>query len=213
MAYFIDEDEVQTPPAPASAQPHFTRKPAATSADKRPNRYGGKCTKCSAWVEAGAGYLTGRAGAWTTEHIECPSEDAPAAPVSTSAHKGDLPEGRFTVQFADGTYKTLRVRRQDEDANFMPGRLVLSYLSGSDNDSDYTSFAHVDEGGNTRVWKKYRQNSSLIEALKVLVGSPTAAREAYAEQSGCCSRCGRTLTVPTSLHAGLGPECAKKVDL
>jgi len=209
MAYF----ETETVETVSSPRPNFTRTPAATSADKRPNRYGGKCTKCSAWVEAGAGYLTGRAGAWTTEHIECPSEDAPAAPVSTSAHKGDLPEGRFTVQFADGTYKTIRIRRQDEDAQFMPSRLVLSYLSGSDNDSDYTSFAHVDEGGNTRVWKKYRQNTALVEALKVLVGSPTAAREAYAEQSGCCSRCGRTLTVPTSLHAGLGPECAKKVDL
>ena len=139
--------------------------------------------------------------------------EAPVSPVGTSAHTSAFPEGRFTVQFENGDYKTIRVRRQDEDATFMPGRLVLSYLSGSDNDSDYTSFAHVDEGGNTRVWKKYRQNSSLIEALKVLVGSPTAAREAYAEQSGCCSRCGRTLTVPTSLHAGLGPECAKKVDL
>jgi len=204
MAYFIDEDVA---PAAPAAKPNFTRTPATTSTDRRPNRYGGKCTKCNVWVEAGAGYLTGRAGAWTTEHIECPSE----APVSINAHTFAVAEGRYTIQFETGGYKTLRVRRQDDDADFKPGLLLISFLSGSDNDRDYTSFAHVEADGTTRVWKKYRQSHDLVEALKVLIGSPTAAREAYAEQSGCCSRCGRTLTVPTSLHAGLGPECAKKV--
>lgn len=30
--------------------------------------------------------------------------------------------------------------------------------------------------------------------------------------SNTCARCGRLLTVPTSVHAGFGPECAKKME-
>jgi hypothetical protein len=210
MAYFIEEEtETLSTPAP---KPNFKRNNPAAPANRRPNRYAGKCIKCGARVEAEAGYLAGSPGAWAAEHKDCNEVTAPAATAAATATFA-VAEGRYTVQFENGSYKTLRVRRQDEDADFMPGRLVVSFLSGSDNDRDYTSFGHVDDDGTTRIWKRYRQNTELVEALKVLIGSPTAAREAYAEQSGCCSRCGRTLTVPTSLHAGLGPECAKKVDL
>jgi hypothetical protein len=205
MAYFIDEDVAPAAPAP---KPNFTRSNPHQS--KRPNRYAGKCVNCHGYVEAGAGWLTGNPGNWGCEHINCGMvEETPTAPAPASTFA--VAEGRYTVQFENGSYKTLRVRRQDEDADFKPGLLLVSFLSGSDNDRDYTSFAHVEDDGTTRVWKRYRQSPDLVEALKVLIGAPTAAREAYAEQSGCCSRCGRTLTVPTSLHAGLGPECAKKV--
>jgi hypothetical protein len=34
-----------------------------------------------------------------------------------------------------------------------------------------------------------------------------AAGIAYAEMSKRCRRCGRVLTVPTSLHRGFGPDC------
>jgi len=29
-------------------------------------------------------------------------------------------------------------------------------------------------------------------------------------EQGRCKRCGKTLTDPTSVHRGLGPECVKK---
>jgi hypothetical protein len=29
-------------------------------------------------------------------------------------------------------------------------------------------------------------------------------------RENACYRCGRTLTVPASVHRGLGPECARK---
>jgi len=214
MAYFIEE-ETETPSTPAP-KPNFKRNNPAAPANRRPNRYAGKCTMCGGWVEAGAGWLTGNPGNWGAKHTDCgtpAAQSTPAPAVSTDANPFSVPEGRYTVQFSDGSYRTLRVRLQDEDSQFMPGKILISYLAGSDNDRDYTSFANVDDRGSVKVWRKHRQNTSLVEALKVLIGSPTSAREAYAEQSGCCSRCGRTLTVPTSLHAGLGPECAKKVDL
>lgn len=136
----------------------------------------------------------------------------PAAPVQ-QAIEGTTPliEGKFTVVFDDESYKTLRVRRQREDAKFMPGRMLVGHLTGSDNEADYTNVGHVAEDGRVVIWKKHQGNAKLAEAVRVLVGDPRAAAQAYAEHSGSCSKCGRTLTVPASLNAGLGPECAKKV--
>jgi hypothetical protein len=192
-----------------SQQPAFRTN--RTMSQGFPNKYAGTCERCRARVEVGEGITTKVDGQWVVNHRgDClaQAEPAPAAPAR-SAFK--VPDGRYTVTFADGTYKTLRVRTQDEDADFMPGRAILGYLSGANNDSDYTQFAHVDETGTIRVWSKHRENTALREAVKVLIDSPQASALAYAEQSGCCARCGRTLTVPSSLHAGFGPECATKV--
>lgn len=149
---------------------------------------------------------------FTQPRIERPNYrdmDRPAQPVR------ELVEGRFTVSFADGSYRTLRVQRQDADDKFMPGRLLISYLSGSDNDNDYTGFAHVTERGTVVIWKKHRENTSLDEAVKVLAGDPKAAAQAYFEQTGECVACGRTISRPDSIedakiNGGLGPDCVKR---
>lgn len=179
-----------------------------------PNKYASNCERCHGRVEAGQGLTTKEDGQWVVRHQgDCLQQTLPVEPPVSSIPQSafPVPEGRYTVSFADGSYKTIKVGRQHEDSEFMPGRLILSYLSGSDNDSDYTSFAHVLENGTVVVWKKHRENETLRESVKVLLGSPQAAALAYAEQSGCCARCGRTLTVPVSLNMGYGPECAKRL--
>lgn len=180
----------------------------------RANKFGGKCGKCGSYVQENAGVLTGGRGNWGVEHKpgECPSADAPAPAERTVSNPGafPVPDGRYTVIW-ENHYKTMRVQTQDEFATFMPGKVVLKYLSGSNNDHDYTSFAHVDEHGNVRVWKKFQDRADLREAVKVLMGDPKAASKAYAAESGQCGRCGRTLTTPESLSAGIGPECASKL--
>jgi hypothetical protein len=202
MATF-ETEIVETPMSPT---PHFRTNPNSRQPQRRTNKFGGKCVNCYGWVEAGQGYLSNApsGGKWAVEHRDC-SADEGVTPMNFK-----VPEGRYTIQFEDGSYRTLRVRKQDDTDDFMPGKVLLSYLSGANNDSDYTSFAHV-AGSEVKIWKRHRHNHELIEAVKVLLDSPDRARESYAERSGCCSRCGRTLTVPTSLHAGLGPECAKKM--
>lgn len=200
-------------------RPTFGRRHAVTP-EPRTNGYPGKCTGCGQWVEATKGLLSGSAGAWTVTHRagECHSPvDADVEPVTKPVVTAQpvtfaVPEGRYTVEFENGDYRTLKVSKQDDDADFMPGRFILAFLSGSNNDRDYTRFAHVDEAtGNVKPWRKYADNLELREAVRVLVGDPRGASQAYAEASSSCSRCGRSLTVPASLHAGLGPECAKKV--
>lgn len=119
--------------------------------------------------------------------------------------------GTFTVEFANGEYETLRFRRQAPDSTFMPGRLVVGFLSGPDNTNDFQQFGHVDERGQLRIWRRYSNLSGgrKDQAARIVLGGADLAgqRQAYAMRSGRCSRCGRTLTVPASLYAGMGPEC------
>lgn len=132
----------------------------------------------------------------------------PTAPVV----EGTMPlcEGRFTVEFEDGDHKTLRIRQQDADAKFMPGRLIVGHLTGPDNTNDYTSVGHVAPSGQIVIWKKHRDNERLVEALRVLAGDPLAAVKAYARMSQHCGFCGRPLTHPTSLDVLYGEKCAEK---
>lgn len=186
--------------------------PAARKPAEFPNKFGAKCLDCGVWVEAGEGRTRkGSTGKWEVRHVApCPTEsESDAAPARPTGW--NVPDGRYTVVFPNGDYKTLRTQTQSEFDDFMPGVVLVKFLSGSDNDHDYTSFGHVLPNGSVRIWKKHQANADLRRAVDVLVGDPKAASQAYAQQSDSCSACGRTLTVPASLNAGLGPECAKKV--
>jgi hypothetical protein len=82
---------------------------------------------------------------------------------------------------------------------------LVEYLSGADNESDYTRFGHVRDN-RVSVWKRFKDNEALNADLKAFWADPSAALPSVQ-----CYRCHRDLTVPTSVHNGLGPECAKKV--
>lgn len=176
-----------------------------------PNKFGAKCVVCGVYVQAGAGETTKNNGKWEVRHVQpCPTAEQ-AAEAAAPSGEFKVPTGRYTVVWGDH-YKTIRVEKQDEFDDFMPGVTLLKYLSGPSNESDYTGFAHVDaRTGEVRFWKKHRDNEVLREAVKVLLGDPKAASQAYAVESNRCSRCNHPLTVPASVHAGLGPDCAKKV--
>lgn len=130
---------------------------------------------------------------------------APAMPV-------EVREGYFTVVDGEG-HLTLRFRRQPEDSAFKPGEVVVAFLSGSDNVSDYTQFAHVD-GGRLRVWRRFDADGRQARAARALIdGGFDAAATLFDEvvESAPCLRCNRMLTVPASVANGYGPVCAEKV--
>lgn len=121
--------------------------------------------------------------------------------------------GTFTVVDGD-EYETIRIKAGT--GNF-DGKFIASYLSGSDNESDYTGFAFIGTDGSVNVWRKFKTPEGKISPAMapkvlavsvVLFGGADNARELYAMRSGKCSRCGRKLTVPASLHRGMGPDCA-----
>jgi hypothetical protein len=136
--------------------------------------------------------------------------DGPAIEAKPAVTK-PLSVGFYTVSFADGEYVTIRVQedfRDNPDANCR----VVGYLSGPDNTSSYTGFAFV-VNGQIRTWRKWSGKlARQHEAVSVLMGAESIKKfgKAYAQISGNCYVCGRTLTTPESLAAGIGPICAEK---
>lgn len=127
-----------------------------------------------------------------------------------------IPNGTYTVVFgSDDNYLTLQVA-DDFRADAKPGSQMLKYLRGADNDTDFEGCAFV-TGQTLVMWKRFRGGAleeTMRRAIAILkngtVEDRLTAMEAYAMRSGRCAACGRTLTVPTSLHRGLGPTCAEK---
>lgn len=136
---------------------------------------------------------------------------AASVELPTAAQK-PLPDATYTVVRADGSYRTLRVVTIEEGQ--LAGKTIVKYLGGPDNESDYVGCAFLTKETRTlTMWKKFRGGDlehDIRECVSVILGDPLAAGEAYALMSGKCCRCGRKLTVPASLHRGMGPECANK---
>jgi len=124
-------------------------------------------------------------------------------------------KGFYTV-VADSGRKTFRVSDWKDDSR-RPGEQVrwIGLLTGSDNTSSYTTCARQDATGALHLTRAFQGNAEVATLLASLMGEDVegrkAAREAYALESGCCARCGKLLTVPASIHRGLGPDCAGKV--
>lgn len=145
-----------------------------------------------------------------------PRIDRQARPVQTAPAAGitlPLMEGKFTVVFEDGSHKTLRIRRQHENASFKPGEVLIGHLTGPNNQCDYTNVGQIAPNGRVSVWRKHQGNERLAEAIRVLAGDPLAAAKAYATESGVCAFGDHELTTKISLEMGYGPGCAKKYGL
>lgn len=126
-----------------------------------------------------------------------------------TAEPVEIPDGIYTVVRGE-QYRTFRVKTANNGN--LQGKRIVEYLSGADNDNDFTGFAFLN-GKQISLWTRYRNSAgSILLSFASYLGSDwKSAGEAYAIRSGKCYRCGHTLTVPTSLHRGLGPECAKKI--
>ena len=127
----------------------------------------------------------------------------------------------FTIRSRKtGARFTYKVRKADPE----PGRGVtwfVNLLNGSDNGNDfaYMGVLYEWEVGKPPHFKRtkasrvsesapsFRAFTWLWEALRG--GWLSSSVEVWHE--GTCGRCGRRLTVPESIAAGIGPECAGKV--
>lgn len=116
------------------------------------------------------------------------------------------------------TYKVARAK--DTGTVFF-----VSVLAGPDNEADYVYAGIIPadkmlSADSIIVTKKsgYVRNSAPIVAIDFLLRNlnPLALPGEELREGiefwheGCCCRCGRTLTVPSSIAAGIGPECATK---
>jgi len=117
--------------------------------------------------------------------------------------------GTITVRNpATHQHRTFRIRTQKKDSRFAPGMRVLSLLTGPDNETSFTPFAFVLEGGRVLVWSKYR--GTQFERLARLMMHLEAEQQRHGlevQWSAKCRCCNRKLTTPESIASGIGPVC------
>jgi len=134
--------------------------------------------------------------------------------------------GRYTIESTvTGEHRTFWIKTQDQDAEFAPGKRVVSLLTGSQNDdpSCYTRFGFVDDRG-IHVWAskakpgapngsdghRWIQFADLLWTLALDGAFSSWAEKGFRiHQEGHCIRCNRVLTTPSSIAAGIGPICAE----
>ena len=123
----------------------------------------------------------------------------------------------FTLE-GKGRSWTFRI----EEGAFDSGRPPIYFvqvLTGPNNESDFTYLGvYQPEVGWVRLTRasKFAEDTEVVRAIRWYVGLVFNDHEDQVEAAGfhihwsCnCARCGRTLTVASSVENRLGPECAK----
>ena len=59
----------------------------------------------------------------------------------------------------------------------------------------------------------YQAPAEILGMVREIAASPIEAARAYGKRTGSCSCCGRELTDPASIEAGIGPICEEKWNL
>jgi hypothetical protein len=103
-----------------------------------------------------------------------------------------------------------------KDGEVDTGFRFVSVLNGPDNWANYAYLGYVRRGvffhggRKAKVGYDAPSHKAFAWAYKQITGGRIPdSLEVWHE--GKCGRCGRKLTVPTSIASGLGPECAGKV--
>ena len=142
-------------------------------------------------------------------------------PIAGDACKRFVLAGKaiFTLQGKDSRY-TFKVSKAEPKpgSQYTQPAYFVSLLTGPDNLSDYTYGGLLNvQTGQVRITRasKYTLDSTPIKAFNWAIGRiwrglPIDPATFY--HIGRCARCGRALTVPSSIESGLGPECAGKLD-
>lgn len=111
-----------------------------------------------------------------------------------------------------GTSYTYKIKRGGLEVG-ATGPLFVSVLTGPDNTRDFTYMGTLLTNPNRIHSTRGSKIFGDAESYKALtwylqnLGNPRV----QFRHEGRCGRCGRALTVPSSIDSGLGPECAGKV--
>jgi hypothetical protein len=117
------------------------------------------------------------------------------------------------VSVKSGTRFTYKVSKPDNgDGSF----LFVSLLTGPDNWSNYQYFGYIRRGIFFHGGAKAKIGSEAPGAKAFAWAFSNLAKDHLPEtlevwHEGKCGRCGRKLTVPSSIASGFGPECINKI--
>ncbi len=122
----------------------------------------------------------------------------------------------FTLRsLKTGVRYTFKVQQGEGENGAKQDRWFVKYLTGSDNESDYSYLGMVRDGKFTLTAKsKLAWTSTPVVAFnwafeRLQSGQTLPNTEFW--HAGKCGRCGRKLTVPESVSSGYGPECIQHV--
>jgi len=95
------------------------------------------------------------------------------------------------------------------------GVYFVSLLTGSDNESSYSYIGIIRNGefrwtAKSRVTQEAKSFKAFAWLFRTVIIGNTLPATCEIWHEGRCGRCHKTLTVPSSLERGIGPECAKK---
>ena len=119
------------------------------------------------------------------------------------------------------TYRISKVEQKDrQTGQVIPDQYVwfAGLLTGPDNTADYSYMAIFDPDKWTLRWTQGSKVSETTASSRVLkeilrrIFEGEGLPEGYdIWHAGRCCRCGRKLTVPSSVASGVGPICANKI--
>jgi hypothetical protein len=137
--------------------------------------------------------------------------------ISSEFHKQAIFAGKavITVQTKkSGKRFTYRIKEIKENGNGV-GTFWVYLLTGPNNDSDYTYIGTIFDKSRFVLTRKSKVGSD-AESVQVIswVVRNLSRLDSNVDiyHSGCCLRCGRTLTTPESVTSGIGPECIKMIN-
>lgn len=123
----------------------------------------------------------------------------------------------FTVQNNDtGEHRTFKIRKPEPTPQYPTPAWFVKIMHGTDNENHYRYIGRLNP--TTGAVEMTRASKFAEDSLTVKAARWVMARVINQTQipdcieirhAGKCGRCGRTLTEPTSLTVGLGPECRK----
>lgn len=121
-----------------------------------------------------------------------------------------LTQGRYTVVYPTGDYRTLEVKVPKK------GNLVNRVILKIKESRDFIGVGFLTDKNKVNFWRRFsganppERLARIQQAVDRIAADPEKAGLAYAMKENRCYRCGKELTVPASIHKGMGPECAKK---
>ena len=121
----------------------------------------------------------------------------------------------FTIENKEGKHYTFKVRRMEDNATHMIlDTAFISLLTGPENTKNYTYLGILDlREGTVRRTRNSKIEPSAIswKVAEWLIRTVWQGKEMpigyKLHHEGKCGRCGRLLTVPSSIESGLGPDC------
>jgi len=126
----------------------------------------------------------------------------------------------FTIEQPDAKYYTFKVQKVEKSDRWNEAYFV-KLLVGPNNTDDYAYIGKLDAftGQVSTTAKSHLPQDSypirlLNRVLARVWGEDHVAYEQHGYKThheGTCGRCGRALTVPSSIESGIGPECQKKL--